>query len=122
MKIKKHFKKGAIKHLQKYIEHKIERRGFNDESVHERLVLLMEEVGELAKACRTITGMHCNEGRAINADTGEEVVDVINMVFAVAIALGLDVEKEFIKKDKIIDTRSYTRSKKFYEKTNRGSK
>ena len=34
------------------------------------------------------------------------------MVFAVGIELGVDVEKEFIKKNKMVDERIYARGKK----------
>ena len=105
-------KKGTISHLQEHIADKIKERGFEEESLHERLVLLMEEVGELAKACRKVSGMNVDKNREIINNTGEEVADVINMVFAVAIKLGLDVEKEFLEKNIIADKRIYERSKK----------
>lgn len=104
-------KYGTIKNLQKYITEKIKSRGFEDESLHERLVLLMEEVGELAKACRKISRMNSDQNRKNIFEVGEEVVDVINMVFAVGIKLELDVGKEFIKKEKEVDKRIYQRSK-----------
>ena len=49
---------GTIKQLQEHVATKIKERGFEDETLHERLVLLMEEVGELAKACRKVSGMN----------------------------------------------------------------
>lgn len=101
-------------HLQKYIAHKIKERGFGDEPLNERLLLLVEEVGELAKACRKISGMSVDANREILHKTGEEIADIINMVFAVGIELGLDIEKEFIEKEKIISERKYipTKNKK----------
>jgi len=42
-----------------------------------------------------------------NHDVGEEIADVITMVFLVGTKLGIDIEKEFMKKDKIIDKRLY---------------
>lgn len=101
---------GTIKNLQQYIASKIEERGFADESVHERLLLLAEEVGELIKAARHISGMNVNQAKEKSSEIGEEVTDVINLVFAVAIKLGLDVEEEFRKKEAIIDERMYKRS------------
>ncbi len=102
-------KKGTIKNLQEHIAYKIKRRGFEDENIHERLLLLVEEVGELVKACRKITKMNCDVKREINVDVGEEITDIINMVFGVGIELGLDIESEFLKKEKIIDKRFYAR-------------
>lgn len=71
--------------------------------------MLVEEVGELAKACRKISGMYTDNERAIKNNTGEEITDVINMIFAVAIKLDLDIEKEFLEKNAQIDTRVYSR-------------
>ena len=111
MNRKNHIKKGTIKNLQEYIAYKIEKRGFKDETIHERLLLLVEEIGELVNACRKITGMNCDVNRKIEVNVGEEITDVINMVFAVGIKLGLDIENEFLKKEKIVDKRFYERSK-----------
>jgi NTP pyrophosphatase (non-canonical NTP hydrolase) len=102
---------GTVKQLQDYVTAKIKERGFEDENVHERLVLLMEEVGELAKACRKVSGMNIESNREIEFKVGEEIADVINMVFAVGIKLGIDIEKEFFKKEKKNDNRRYERSK-----------
>ena len=112
-------KQGTIKHLQEYIAFKIKERNFEDETLHERLLLLTEELGELVNACRKISGMNVDKNRKITNQTGEELVDVINMVFAVGIELDVDIEKEFIEKNKEIDKRIYRRGKnhfKFNEK------
>ena len=104
-------KPDTIKNLQEYIHSKIKERGFDDESLHERLLMLTEELGELVNACRKISGMYVDKDREIKNKVGEEVVDVINMVFAVGIKLGLDIEKEFIEKEAKIDKRNYERKK-----------
>lgn len=116
MERKTGLKKGTIRHLQKYVDAKIASRGFNDESLHERLLLLVEEIGELVKACRKISGMNVDVRRNKKVDVGEEVADCINMLFAVGIELGLDIEKEFVEKEKIVDKRYYKRSKKKIKK------
>lgn len=102
--------KGTIEHLQEYVAYKIKERGFEDETLHERLLLLVEEVGELVNACRKISGMNIDVNRTINNKVGEEIADVINLVFAVGIALNIDIEKEFIEKNKEVDKRLYKRS------------
>ncbi len=103
---------GTIKRLQKYIARKVRERGFEDESLHERLLLLTEELGELVHACRKISGMNVDQNREITDKVGEEVADVLNLIFAVGIKLGLDIEKEFIEKEKIVDKRVYKRAVK----------
>ena len=105
---------GTIKHLQEYIDGKIKQRGFEDESLHERLLLLTEEIGELVKACRKISGMNVDTGKKIKYKVGEEITDVINMIFCVAIKLNIDIEKEFYNKEAQIDKRFYKRSTKKY--------
>ena len=101
---------GTIRHLQEYVRGKIKERGFEDETLHERLLLLTEELGELVHACRKISGMNVDQHREITNKAGEEVADVLNMVFAVGIELGLDIEHEFFEKEKKIDKRVYKRS------------
>ncbi|MBM3206009.1 MAG: hypothetical protein FJZ43_00060 [Candidatus Staskawiczbacteria bacterium] len=73
--------------------------------------MLTEEIGELAKACRKVSGMYTDKDREIISKTGEEITGVINMVFAVGIKLGLDIEKEFLAKEDIINQRNCGRSK-----------
>jgi NTP pyrophosphatase (non-canonical NTP hydrolase) len=102
-------KLGTISHLQDYIAGKIKERGFEDETLQERLLLLTEELGELVNACRKISGMNVDENREIKKEVGEELTDVINMVFAVGIKLGLDIEKEFLAKNAKVDQRIYKR-------------
>ncbi|MDP3964915.1 MAG: hypothetical protein Q8Q20_04670 [bacterium] len=99
----------TIRHLQNYIAAKAEERGFADETLHERLVLLMEEVGELAKACRKVSHMNVDVNREIHNHVGEEIADVLNMIFAVGIELGVDIESEFLDKESEVDKRHYQR-------------
>lgn len=99
----------AVKSLQTYIAQKIEDRGFKDETLQERLLLLFEEVGELANAIRHKTQMNVDKNKAARNQVGEEVADIINLIFAVAIKLELDVAKEFLEKEAIIDKRTYTK-------------
>jgi NTP pyrophosphatase (non-canonical NTP hydrolase) len=105
-------KEGTIRYLQEYIEQKLKERKFDDETLHERLLLLTEEVGELINACRKLTGMNVDEAREITNEAGEELTDVINMIFSVGIKLGFDMEKEFRKKEERIDGRRYKRTSK----------
>ena len=103
-------RQGTVKELQDYVRVKIQEWGFEDETLHERLLLLTEELGELVNACRKISGMNVDQNREITSEAGEEVVDVLNMVFAVAIKLGVDVEKELRIKYAKIDQRVYGRA------------
>lgn len=103
-------KEGTIRHLQEYIAEKIKERGFEDETLQERLIVLTEELGELVKSCRKISGISVDQNREITEQPGEELADVINLTFAVGIQLGLDIEKEFREKEEEIDKRVYKRN------------
>jgi len=103
-------KKGNIKKLQLYVHGKIKERGFADETLQESLLLLIEEVGELVKACRHLTGMNVEENKKVRHEAGEEVADVINIIIAVGIKLGIDIEKEYLLKEIKNNKRIYKRS------------
>ena len=108
-------KEGTIRHLQEYIELKLKERGFDDETLRERLLLLTEEVGELINACRKLMGMNIDEAREITNDAGKELADVINMIFSVGIKLGLDIEKDFCGKEAEVDKRKYKRTSRSFD-------
>lgn len=98
----------TIRNLQSYISEKIKDRGFDDETLQERLLLLSEEIGELLKACRKTSIGHVKDTEK-DRDIGSELADVLTMLFAVADELKIDVEKSFLKKEKEVDKRSYSR-------------
>lgn len=104
-------KKNSINSIQEYVKFKISERGFDDETTHERLLLLTEEVGELVKAVRKVSGMNVS-AHSDKYDVGNELADVLNMLFAVAIELDVNLEEEYLKKEKDIDARHYERSSK----------
>lgn len=104
----KKLEEGTIKRLQSYIAFKIKERGFDDEDLNERLLLFCEEVGELIKACRK-KGIGHVKNSEVDREIGPEIADVLNMLFAVAVELGIDVEDDFIRKEEKIDRRFYER-------------
>ncbi len=103
----------TIKELQRYIAEKIKERGFEDETLEERLLLLTEEVGELIKACRKMQGMYVDVNKEKIHDLGGELADVVNMIFTVGIELGLDIEKEFLLKEAENDKRIWKSHEKW---------
>lgn len=102
-------KEGAIRHIQEYVTLKLNERGFQDESLHERLLLLSEEIGELVHASRERLGMNVDELDIGPSKAGEELADALNMVFSVAVKLNIDLEKEFLAKEVIVDQKTYSR-------------
>src|SRR4030042_3271866 len=85
---------------------------FEDETMHEKLLLLTEEVGELIHACRKVSGMNLDAKRKTTANIEEEMADVIMIALVLATKLSIDAEREIFKKIKVVDRRRYKRSKK----------
>ncbi len=70
--------KNTLKEVQKYIKDVIEIRGFSNQEIEKTMLLLLEEVGELAKSIRkSATNMSIDKNKINHYDTIEsEVADV----------------------------------------------
>ncbi len=81
-------------------------RGFEKETVSEVFTLLVEEVGELAKAIRKSngqkTGIHSKKH-----DVAEEVADVFYLLIDLCNRLDIDLAKAFEEKEKINQNRNW---------------
>ena len=89
--------------IQTYIKEVLKLRGFSNQTVKDKLLLLAEEVGELAKAVRkNLLGASIDPNRLSNYDSVEsEIADVFIVLVSVANALDIDVFKSLKEKDKI---------------------
>ena len=89
------------------------RRAMTEEMEKDESIFLMgEEVGELFKAIRKHQ-KYSNEGEPSNEETskikvGEELVDVLNYILALANRLDIDMEDAFRRKNLINQTRSWS--------------
>jgi len=91
--------------LQRYIAARCKERGWDKHSDIEKLMFLTEEVGEVAKEVRRMTGKHGYK-RPENTDhLGEELADVLNFVFDIANSNDIDLEKAFRAKWDTVATR-----------------
>ena len=95
---KLHLKKDpTLADLQDYVRHMVAERGFTDD-VQQKFMLLIEEVGEFAKASRKHAGM----GYATDApdqDVAAEAADVLIVLLALCNLLGIDLEAAFRAKE-----------------------
>lgn len=98
----------TVQEVQNYIKEVIELRGFGDQEIEKTMLLLLEEVGELAKAIRkNATNMSIDKDKISHYDTIEsEVADVFIVLNSVCNKLDIDLyqalkekEKENIKRD-----------------------
>jgi len=88
----------TLKNLQNYIHRMITQRGFEKETVDQTLILLMEELGELAKAVRKESGMKFSETTR-RTELEEELADVQIVLLVLADKLGLDMRAAVTAKE-----------------------
>ena len=89
--------------IQNYIKKVIEIRGFSNQTIQENMLLLSEEVGELAKAIRKdATNMNVDKEKIYNYDTIEnEIADVFIVLTNISNSLNINMYDSFIKKEEI---------------------
>ena len=95
----------SLKALQKYIWQMNIDRGFNTKDPSKKLVMLMEEVGELAKAVRKIAGMKFTDTTK-QVDIEEELADVQIVLLGLASMLDVDMFNAVVAKE----TKNHKRS------------
>src|SRR5690242_15548805 len=99
----------SMKELQKYVHDLEEMHGWLDVDLVHTCFLMGEEVGELFKAVRRCVKLFDeSSGQAEapasdlatrKAEAGDEIVDVLNYLLAVANRLDIDVEEAFRRKN-----------------------
>jgi NTP pyrophosphatase (non-canonical NTP hydrolase) len=90
--------KPILADYQKLIRELIVERGYNEETVPEVLMLLTEEVGELAKAIRKINGQKTHEDSKIH-NVAEELADCLWLLIDISNRLDIDLEQAFRDKE-----------------------
>jgi NTP pyrophosphatase (non-canonical NTP hydrolase) len=96
----------ALTAFQAYYKRAAIQRGYTKENARDTLLLMVEEVGELARAIRK-TEKLARHGKAITSSEAHELADVFLYVVHMANVLGLDLglivrEKEFVNLEKFL--------------------
>jgi NTP pyrophosphatase (non-canonical NTP hydrolase) len=86
--------------LQDYYRRMADARGYADESARDTLLLLVEEVGELARAIRKSAGLPRPAGYE-GVDAAHELADVQLYVLHLANALDVDLAQAVIEKEQV---------------------
>ena len=91
----------TLQEVQQYIKDVIEIRGFSNQEIEKTMLLLLEEVGELAKSIRkNVTDMGIDNNKANHYDTIEsEVADVFIVLCSVCNKLDIDLYKALKDKE-----------------------
>ncbi len=102
-------KTSDLEKIQVYINKIMSIRGFNSQSPQDKMLLLVEEVGELAKALRKVeAGLPIDYNRICNYDTVEsEIADIFIVLLSLCDVLGIDLFNAFIEKERENGTRKW---------------
>ena len=99
--LKKLSDKSSINEIQSYIKKVMEVRGFNKEKSSDKILLLVEEVGELAKAIRkNERKLGIDKTKEYNYSSIEsEIADVFIVLLSICDILNIDLLKVFLDKE-----------------------
>lgn len=100
-------KDDSLRKLQVYIWQMNIERQFNTEDAGKKLVMLMEEVGELAKAVRKTIGLKFTDTTKIT-EVREELGDVQIVLLGLASLLDIDMFDAVVEKEKKNRKRTWT--------------
>lgn len=94
-------KESSINEIQNYIKKIMEIRGFNKEKSSEKILLLIEEVGELAKAIRKNENkLGIDKTKEYNYSSIEsEIADVFIVLLSICDVLNINLFRAFLDKE-----------------------
>lgn len=88
----------ALGSLQSYVKKTGLERGFDDESAQDKFMLLVEEVGELAKAMRPLHYVKLADDSA-STDLEDEAADILMLLASLCNKLGIDLKQAVLTKE-----------------------
>lgn len=88
----------SLKEYQELIAKLVVERGYDQETVDQVFTLLVEEVGELAKAIRKYNGQKVHTDSQTH-NVAEELADVFWLIIDLCNRLDVDLAKAFDKKE-----------------------
>jgi NTP pyrophosphatase (non-canonical NTP hydrolase) len=107
----------TVEMLQQYVAKAVVRRGFAKETPKDILLLLVEEVGELAKAIRKLSGLKTDTlAKTHDAGLSEELADVFIYLLDLANSYKIDLLSAMRDKEAFNERRSWSASPKHKRK------
>lgn len=86
--------------LQAYVRRIVDKRGFGEETPRDKVLLMLEEFGELAKALRKYIGLKIDKNKEQQyADLKFELADILIYLLDLANACGIDLFEAFREKE-----------------------
>lgn len=91
----------SLKDLQEYTRKMIKYRGFDNETPQDIMLLLTEELGELAKEVRKSTHIKLDINKSRTQNLDKEISDVFNYIMCLCIVTDIDLFQAFKSKEEI---------------------
>lgn len=91
--------RSSLQEIQSYIGTTLKKRGFSDESVAQKFMLFMEEIGEFAQAARKHAGVKLAVGKT-PPDLADEAGDVLILFLDICNTLGIDAAEALSQKER----------------------
>jgi NTP pyrophosphatase (non-canonical NTP hydrolase) len=92
--------------FQEYVKQVMAERWFDDETVSQKFMLLLEEAGEFAQAARAKANLAQSPDAAVE-DCNDAAADVFAVLLDICNQLGIDLEKAFINREHKNQTRTW---------------
>lgn len=93
-----------LRQMQHYYRAAAQRRGYDRESRKDAMILITEEIGELARATRKAEGLP-RHGEPITKALGPEVADVFLYLLHIANIAGIDLPRAVSEKESLNESR-----------------
>lgn len=91
--------KSSLKDIQTYINKMIEERGFAGETSQDVMLLLTEEVGELAKEIRKTRKYKLDVNKSKDADVSGEIADVFIYILSMCRVMNINLLEALKEKE-----------------------
>lgn len=98
----------TLAELQDYVRFSVRQRGFENETIKDVLILFIEEIGELARAIRNLSGLkvsrkHLDSHRALR----QELADCLMYLLDIANLANMDLEDALREKQRVNSRRKW---------------
>ncbi len=101
--------KPTLSDFQQYVRKLEDERGFTDQNVLQKCLMLGEEIGELFKAIRKSENIKIDHNSKFSS-IEDELADVFIFVLSIANRHGIDLEKAFRNKEEVNKKRVWSKS------------
>lgn len=91
----------SLESLQQYVKETLNARGFDDETVAQKFMLLLEEMGEFAHAARRRANIKVDEAKWKDNEENlhDEAADVLIYLLDICNKLDIDLPQAFLTKE-----------------------